>query len=316
VLGNALIDCTSPTSTAQTITFTYAPGAKSFGIGLANFQSGNSPSYPITNHELFVNGVDLGVLETLAGNNWSPGITLNAYLRIDAANGSVITSVAFESLNGIDVEGFSDLAVEPPSVTSTALAASSTSTTTGIPITFTAKVTEDPGSGVPTGTTTFKRGSTVLATATLGSSGVATFATSALPAGSDSITAAYGGDHYNLASTSAAVIVTVKIAVPNVVGLTQAAATAAITKAVLTVGTVTKVPSTTAASVSVADSAAGSPQSVALSGTGAAAGSSTFVFFSPSALEFSSRAAGTTSPAQTVELTNSGGATLSITSTA
>jgi hypothetical protein len=62
---------------------------------------------------LFINGVDMGVLETLAGENWSPGIILNAYLRIDATDGSVITSVSIESLSGQDFLGFSDFAVQP-----------------------------------------------------------------------------------------------------------------------------------------------------------------------------------------------------------
>ena len=40
----------------------------------------------------------MGVLEILAGANWSPGFTRNAYLRIDTTGGSVITSVGFENL--------------------------------------------------------------------------------------------------------------------------------------------------------------------------------------------------------------------------
>lgn len=63
------------------------------------------------------------------------------------------------------------------------------------------------------------------------------------------------------------------------------------------------------ASVSVSDSAAGSPQTAALSGTGVVAA----VTLSPTSLTFSSQGIGTTSAAQTVTLTNSGGATLSIT---
>ena len=40
----------------------------------------------------------MGVIETLAGANWSPGIVRNAYLRIDATGGSTITSVGFQNL--------------------------------------------------------------------------------------------------------------------------------------------------------------------------------------------------------------------------
>jgi hypothetical protein len=94
-----LNSCTTPTGLAALTTFNYAPGATSFGISLSNFPSVNplSPQFAITNHELFVNGVDLGVLETLAGANWSPGIVRNAYLRVDATGGSTITSVGFQT---------------------------------------------------------------------------------------------------------------------------------------------------------------------------------------------------------------------------
>ncbi len=114
-ISNQAINCTGTSGDANLITFNYAPGATSFGIGLSNFQSVNppSPQFPVTNHELFVNGVDMGVLETLAGAAWSPGLTRNAYLRIDGANGGVITSVGFENLSAVDGLMFDHLAVLP-----------------------------------------------------------------------------------------------------------------------------------------------------------------------------------------------------------
>jgi hypothetical protein len=97
-LGNLPNSTTTPTNLANLITFNYAPGTLSFGIGLSNFQSTNTPGgFAVTQHELFVNGVGLGVLETLAGSSWSPGLVRNAYLRID--NNSPITSVGFENVN-------------------------------------------------------------------------------------------------------------------------------------------------------------------------------------------------------------------------
>lgn len=62
--------------------------------------------------------------------------------------------------------------------------------------------------------------------------------------------------------------------------------------------------------VTVTDSAPSSPQQIALSGTGTAPAAS----LSPSALTFSGQAVGTTSPAQTVTLSNTGSASLTITS--
>jgi 6-phosphogluconolactonase (cycloisomerase 2 family) len=115
---NQITSCSSSPGVANLTTFNYAPGATSFGIGLSNFQSVNppSPSFPVTNHELFVNGVDMGVLETLAGAAWSPGLTRNAYLRIDGTNGGVITTIAIANLSaaqGLDFLMFDHLAILP-----------------------------------------------------------------------------------------------------------------------------------------------------------------------------------------------------------
>ena len=88
--------------------------------------------------------------------------------------------------------------------TSTTLASSANPSASGQAVTFTATVGPvAPATGTPTGTVTFKDGSTTLGTGTL-SGGTATFTTSALAVGTHSITAAYGGDASFAASTSAA----------------------------------------------------------------------------------------------------------------
>jgi Beta-propeller repeat/Abnormal spindle-like microcephaly-assoc'd, ASPM-SPD-2-Hydin/Cep192 domain 4 len=63
--------------------------------------------------------------------------------------------------------------------------------------------------------------------------------------------------------------------------------------------------------VTVTDNASGSPQTVSLTGTGT---SGSVVSLSPTSLTFSSQALGTTSAAQTVTLSNTGNASLSLTS--
>jgi hypothetical protein len=112
---NSMSNCSSPANIANVITFNYAPGTTSFGLGMGNFQSLDTPpnQFPITNHELFVNGVEEGVLETLAGANWTPGLQRNAYLRIDATGGTTITSVGFENISAPDVLMLDHLAVLP-----------------------------------------------------------------------------------------------------------------------------------------------------------------------------------------------------------
>jgi hypothetical protein len=89
--GNLPNNCCFPSNLANLTTFNYAPGTLSFGIGLSNFQ----PTGP---HRLFVNGQDMGTLETLFPDpSWTIGFNRNAYLRIDSD--VPITSVAFQNLD-------------------------------------------------------------------------------------------------------------------------------------------------------------------------------------------------------------------------
>jgi hypothetical protein len=84
--------------------------------------------------------------------------------------------------------------------TSTAVTSSLNPATHGSAVTFSASV-KPSTSGTPTGSVTFKDGTTTLATATL-SSGKATFTTSTLAAGSHSITAVFNGSASYNSSTS------------------------------------------------------------------------------------------------------------------
>ncbi len=95
--------------------------------------------------------------------------------------------------------------------TQTALTASSNSAAAGQAVTLTATVTVmPPGSGTPTGTVNFiLQGAGTLGTAMLNASGQATFTTAALPAGTQSIVAAYVGDASFAASVSATLQLTV-----------------------------------------------------------------------------------------------------------
>ena len=80
------------------------------------------------------------------------------------------------------------------------LTASANPSVSGQSVVFTATVSGS-GSGMPTGTVTFKDGTTILGTGTVNSSGQATFSTSALSGGRHTITASYGGDeNFNAAN--------------------------------------------------------------------------------------------------------------------
>jgi Bacterial Ig-like domain (group 3) len=89
----------------------------------------------------------------------------------------------------------------------TTIASSSNPSALGQSVTFTATVTSQ-GSGTPTGTVNFTDGSTTLCNAVALSGGMATCAYSALPVGSDLVTAAYSGDS-NFSGSSASLNQTV-----------------------------------------------------------------------------------------------------------
>lgn len=92
--------------------------------------------------------------------------------------------------------------------TATALGSSVTSAVSGASVTFTATVSPVP-SGAPLGTVTFYNGATSLGSGTVNASGQATYTTTALPAGEDTITAVYSGNTNYATSTSSATTVTI-----------------------------------------------------------------------------------------------------------
>jgi hypothetical protein len=100
-----------------------------------------------------------------------------------------------------------NVVVAPVSV---GLKASTQSTTSGKPVTFTATVTS-PSAGPPsTGTVSFYNGSALLGSAPVNSGGIASYTTSALPVGNDNIKATYNGSTDYGTATSSTVTVTVK----------------------------------------------------------------------------------------------------------
>ena len=181
----------------------------------------------------------------VAPNQVNPGqpITLTATV---AQTGSTVPSGSFNFLNGgvslgqasLDSEGTATLvlswlpvgsyqveaaysgdssypsgisAIAPLQVlysTTTGLAASPSAPTAGQPLTLTATV-EGNGGTASAGTVNFLNGYTLLGTATLNASGVATLPTASLPAGTYRLTAHYTGNSSFFPSTSSGVSVTV-----------------------------------------------------------------------------------------------------------
>ena len=127
-------------------------------------------------------------------------------LTISAQGSHTITYYSVDVAGNRSNVGSASFSIESP--TTTKLAASTTSTIYGDKVTLTATVGDTFGSA-PTGTVQFKHGSTVVGSAAL-SGGKATLVIATLPVGSDSLTASYAGSAGDKASSSSAVVVTIK----------------------------------------------------------------------------------------------------------
>jgi hypothetical protein len=181
-------------TTAQALSVTITVGGTPTPTGTITLASGGYTSAAVT----LSNGS--ATISVPAGSLGTGTDTLTATYTPDSTS-----STTYNSATGTNTVTVTAAVAK----TATALMASATNPTTGTSVTFTATVTQNPGSGVPTGTVTFMDGSTTLGTGTLNGSGVATYTTSSLPLGANSITAVYGGDINNAGSTSPAVTVTV-----------------------------------------------------------------------------------------------------------
>jgi Bacterial Ig-like domain (group 3) len=187
----------NPATSGQPITFTAAVAGTTTNTplptGSVTFMDGTTTLGTGT-----LNGSAQATFTTSSLSSGSQAIT--AVYGSDANYATSTSAVLTEVVNGPAIVG-----------TTTTLIGSPNPAAVGQTVTLTATVAEVGGSGVPTGTVTFYDGTTSLGTGTL-SSGMATYSTSSLAVGTHSITANYGGDMSNAASTSSAVTVTVTVA--------------------------------------------------------------------------------------------------------
>ncbi len=180
----------NPSVYGQSVTFTATVAATAPGSGI--------PTGTVT----FTDGTTTLGTVTLSG-----GTASYSTAKLATASHS-ITATYNGSGSFVTSSGSLSQTVNQDATTSS-VASSLNPSTYGQAVTFTATVSaSSPGSGTPTGTVTFYFGTTSIGTGTL-SGGKATLKTSTLPAGSDSITVAYGGDTNFLISTSAALTQTV-----------------------------------------------------------------------------------------------------------
>ncbi|MFZ0318985.1 MAG: Ig-like domain repeat protein [Candidatus Sulfotelmatobacter sp.] len=194
---------TAPTSTTTTLTTTPNPAQAGQSVTLTATIS-PAPTGSSLGTVSFYDG------ETLlgSGNVNSAGVATftstslpagaNSLTAVYSGNSSFVTSTS----SGITQTITTTIA------TTTTLTASPNPATAGNTVTFTATISPAP-TGTSLGTVSFYNGSTLLGTASVNSSGVATFTSSTLATGALSMTGVYSGNSTSTASTSSAFTETV-----------------------------------------------------------------------------------------------------------
>jgi hypothetical protein len=185
--STGLVSSVNPSVIGQSVTFTATVAA--------NTGTSGTPSGTVT----FMDGST-----TLGSGTLSGGVATFTTSSLAVSNHAITAVYGGDTNHTGSTSGTVSQAVNRDS-TSTALTSSLNPSAMNQSVTFTATVSAgSPGSGTPSGTVTFKDGSTTLGTGTL-SGGKATFTTTTLAAGSHAITAVYAGDTNHTGSTSNAV---------------------------------------------------------------------------------------------------------------
>ena len=180
-----LIASPNPASAGQlvTLTATVSPTPTGVPTGTVSFYNGATLLGTATANS---SGVAFLTISNLA-------LGSNLISAVYSGNSNFATSTSSTLTETINGTGLTP--------TATVLAASPNPAVVGQSVTFTATVTPTP-TGNPAGTVSFYNGNALLDTATVNSSGVATFTTSALGFGSNLISAVYSGNATFTTSTS------------------------------------------------------------------------------------------------------------------
>jgi len=181
--STVLTSTPNPSNSGQSVTFTATltavPPATGTPTGQVTFQQGNTV---LAQAPLNSSGVVSFSTSALAVGSDTITATYASDFTFAASSGNTVQTV------------------QNAFTTTTTVSSSANPSVFSQSVTFTATVTS--GGGTPTGTVTFKDGSSTLGTSTLDGSGHATFATSTLAVASHSITAIYNGSSTFNPSTS------------------------------------------------------------------------------------------------------------------
>ncbi len=203
----AVVSSANPSVVGQAVTFTVtvsavAPGAGT-PTGTVTLRDGTSTLSTAT----LSNGTATFTFDLTAGSH-----PISAVYGGDA---NFATSTSATLTQGVNQTA--------ATTTTTRVTSSANPSVFGQSVTFTATVSPVlAASGTPTGMVTFRDGTTNLFTSALTTSGVATFTTTTLGAGTHAITAVYGGDANFSGSTSATLTQTVNPATTANLQITRA----------------------------------------------------------------------------------------------
>jgi hypothetical protein len=146
------------------------------------------------------------VTGTVGSDSFSESFTTPATSTSNVGSYPIVPAVTGSNLSNYTVTLVNGTLTVTAAATTTTLTAPG-SATYGTSVTLTATVTST--AGTPGGSVTFYNGTTALGTGTLNAGGVATLNTTALPGGTDNVTATYGAAGNYATSTSTASSITI-----------------------------------------------------------------------------------------------------------
>jgi hypothetical protein len=207
----SLTQVVSAASTSTSVSSSANPSvfgqAVTFSATVSN--AGGTGAVPTGSVQFVVDGSNLGGPVALDSSGHATSIGISTL-----AAGSHTVTVTYTNADGSFSNSSGSLSggqTVNAANTTTALGSSANPSAFGQAVTFTATVTANSPStaAVNAGTVTFQDGATILATANVNASGVATFSTSSLAAASHTITATYNGTtSFNGSSASLTQVVT------------------------------------------------------------------------------------------------------------
>ena len=201
-----VVNVTVAATANSTTTVTFSPSAPSYGTSVtltATVAASGTGTGTPTGSVNFYNGTTL-----LGSGTVNSGVATLVTTTLPVGTNAITAQYSGDTNFTSSTSAVVNVKVTQIATT-TALTFSPTSPTVGASVTFTATITPvNTGTATPSGTVEFLNGTTVLGTGTVANN-VATFTTSSLPAGTNSITAQYLGDTNYAASTSSVVPVTV-----------------------------------------------------------------------------------------------------------